>query len=83
MTMIVIQSDNPVCPSKSKRATAGDAQGSKPAGALASEPQRRLAQLMNRWWQARDSGHTLPPDEQAELEALAQAELSAADDSVW
>jgi hypothetical protein len=38
----------------------------------------RLAQLMLRWRAARDAGIALRPDEQAELEALAQAEVTAA-----
>jgi hypothetical protein len=78
---ILILSDGLVCPSKSNRSTAGDAPRSRRASLAISEPQRRLAELMNRWWQARDSGNKLPSDEQAELETLAQAELRAADDS--
>jgi hypothetical protein len=35
----------------------------------------RLATLMQAWRAARDSGASLPPHEQAELEALVQAEL--------
>ncbi|HET6573727.1 MAG TPA: hypothetical protein VFG68_09015 [Fimbriiglobus sp.] len=39
---------------------------------------QRLADLMARWRVARDSGGALPAEEQAELGALAAAELSAA-----
>lgn len=40
--------------------------------------QRRLQELMARWRTARDAGKALPAAEQAELEALVQAELRAA-----
>src|SRR5262245_42677536 len=40
-----------------------------------SARQRRLEQLMRSWRDARDSGKGLTPDEQAELEQLAEAEL--------
>jgi hypothetical protein len=39
--------------------------------------QERLAGLMARWRTAQDEGHTLPLDEQVELEALVEAELRA------
>jgi hypothetical protein len=39
--------------------------------------QDRLAALMARWRTARDQGNTLPVSEQAELEALIDAELRA------
>jgi len=45
-----------------------------------ADQQRRLAKLMKRWRAARDSGETLPADEQSELEALIEAELRAAGD---
>jgi hypothetical protein len=77
----IILPDTLFCPSQSNRSTADDAPRSTPASSAISEPQPRLAELMNRWWQARDSGNTLLPDEQAELETLAQAELGAGDDS--
>lgn len=44
------------------------------------EQQQRLAELMSRWRTARDKGETLLPDEQAELEALVEAELRASAD---
>jgi hypothetical protein len=40
--------------------------------------QQRLAELMARWRAARDAGTSLPPQEQAELDALVEAELRAA-----
>lgn len=40
--------------------------------------QQRLAELMVRWRLERDKGQALPTDEQAELEALVEAELRAA-----
>jgi hypothetical protein len=39
--------------------------------------QQRLAQLTTRWRIARDQGHALPAEEQAELEALVEAEVRA------
>ena len=45
-----------------------------------AEQQRRLAELMERWRIARDKGEGLPADEQAELEALIEAELKASAD---
>jgi hypothetical protein len=60
------------------------AHDSRPADSLTPEQERRLAELMARWWRARDSGNTLPPVEQDELEALAQVGLRAADEeAVW
>ena len=40
--------------------------------------QERLQELMTRWRTARDAGGALPPQEQAELDALVEAELRAA-----
>ncbi len=40
--------------------------------------QQRLAELLSRWRAARDAGLALPPQEQAELDALVEAELRAA-----
>jgi hypothetical protein len=37
--------------------------------------QQRIEELLTKWRLARDSGHTLPTDEQAELEALVNREL--------
>lgn len=39
--------------------------------------QRRLAELMARWRDARDAGASLPAHEQAELEALIEEEVRA------
>jgi hypothetical protein len=43
-----------------------------------AEQRDRLATLMGRWRTARDAGQQLPPDEQAELDALVEAEVRAA-----
>ena len=43
---------------------------------------QRLAELMGRWRIARDRGDSLPPHEQAELQALVEAELRAAGERV-
>jgi hypothetical protein len=40
--------------------------------------QARLAELMQDWRSARERGETLPPAQQAELDALVEAELKAA-----
>jgi len=40
--------------------------------------QQRLSKLMNRWRTARDQGEMLPPEQQAELDSLVEAELKAA-----
>lgn len=46
---------------------------------LFTEPmQQRLAELMEHWRAARDSGLTLPPAEQEELEALVEVEVKVA-----
>jgi hypothetical protein len=45
-----------------------------------SGQQKRLEELMARWRQARDQGSSLRPTEQAELDALVEAELRAAAD---
>lgn len=42
--------------------------------------QQRLAELMERWHKVRDRGETLPTDQQAELDVLVEAELSASAD---
>jgi hypothetical protein len=38
--------------------------------------QQRMAELMTKWRAARDAGSSLLPEEQAELEALVEAELN-------
>lgn len=40
--------------------------------------QQRLAELLTRWRTTRDAGTLLPSEEQAELDALVEAELRAA-----
>jgi hypothetical protein len=41
------------------------------------QQRQRLAELMARWREARDSGRSLAPADQAELEALSEAEVRA------
>jgi hypothetical protein len=53
-------------------------QSLQPDSFFTAEQQQRLAELMPRWRAARDSGIPFPPDEQAELDALVEAELRAA-----
>jgi hypothetical protein len=43
-----------------------------------AEQRDRLAELMTRWRTARDNGSALPPKEQAELDAIIEAEVQAA-----
>jgi hypothetical protein len=43
-----------------------------------ADQQQRLGELMERWRDARDAGGALPPDQQAELESLVEAEVQAA-----
>jgi hypothetical protein len=43
-----------------------------------AEQKQRMEELMDRWRAARDAGAKLPPVEQAELDALVEAELRAA-----
>ena len=49
-----------------------------PDSLFTAEQRDRLAALMARWRAARDAGTPLPPDEQAELDGLAEAEVRAA-----
>jgi hypothetical protein len=53
-------------------------QSLRPDRFFTAEQQQRLAELMQRWRAARDTGRALPPDEQAELDALVEAELRGA-----
>jgi hypothetical protein len=45
-----------------------------------SAQQQRLEELMSHWRAARDADGAMPPEEQAELEKLVEAELRAADE---
>ena len=49
----------------------------RPDQFFTAEQHQRLEELMARWRQARDAGTPLPPTEQAELDALVEAELRA------
>jgi hypothetical protein len=53
-------------------------QSLRPDQFFTAAQQQRLDQLMSRWRAARDQGTLLPEPEQAELEALIEAELHAA-----
>ncbi|HEX6985751.1 MAG TPA: hypothetical protein VF170_10250 [Planctomycetaceae bacterium] len=52
-------------------------QSQQPDQYFTAEQRRRLTELMDRWRAARDLSSSLPADEQAELDALADAELRA------
>ena len=52
-------------------------QGLRPDHFFGGAQQRRLAELMSDWRSARDRGQVLAPVEQAELDALVEAELYA------
>ncbi len=49
-----------------------------PDAYFTAEQQRRLAELLDRWRTARDAGGVFSPEEQAELDALVEAELRGA-----
>jgi hypothetical protein len=53
-------------------------QNLRPDRYFSAHQQQRLGELMARWRAARDTQSALSPDEQAELEALVEAELQAA-----
>jgi hypothetical protein len=50
----------------------------RPDEFFTAEQGQRLQELMGRWRAARDAQTALPPEEQAELDALVQAELRGA-----
>lgn len=50
----------------------------RPDAFFTAAQQQRLQELMARWRAARDAGTRLAPEEQAELDALMEAELRAA-----
>ncbi len=52
--------------------------GFQPDALFNADQQHRLADLMTEWRAARDRGGELPANQQAELEALVEAELLAA-----
>jgi hypothetical protein len=55
-------------------------QSLRPDHFFSAVQQQRLAELMELWRAVRDRGETLRDDQQAELEALTEAELRAATD---
>lgn len=54
-------------------------QSQEPDRFFSAPQQQRLAALMTQWREARDQGTTLPDAEQAELDALAAAEVEASE----
>ncbi|NER34753.1 MAG: hypothetical protein F6J93_12150 [Oscillatoria sp. SIO1A7] len=52
-------------------------QNYRPDRFFSAEQQKRLSELMNRWRDLRKRDLALPPQEQAELNALVEAELNA------
>lgn len=50
----------------------------RPDRFFTAEQRERLEELMAQWRAARDSGRQLPPEQQAELEALVEAQLEGA-----
>ncbi len=50
----------------------------RPDRFFTSEQQNRLEELMRLWRAARDAGAQLPTEQQAELEALVEAQLEGA-----
>ncbi len=52
-------------------------QNQRPDQFFSAEQQNRLKELMDHWRAARDAGHALPAPEQAELDALINAEVQA------
>ena len=65
---------------ESEQTTLVVVQPMRPDELFTAAQQERLAELMDRWRAARDAGTALPPQEQAELDALVEAELRAATD---
>jgi hypothetical protein len=63
---------------ESEKGTLVVVQHLRPDQFFTAEQQDRLRELMARWRAARDAQTSLPADEQAELDALVEAELRAA-----
>ena len=55
-------------------------QSHRPDQFFSARQQQRLSELMARWRVARDASKSLPPAEQAELDALVDAEVQASGD---
>ena len=66
--------------SKDEASTLVIVQSLRPDRFFNAAQKQRLAELMERWRIARDKGKTLPTDQQAELDVLIEAELSASAD---
>jgi hypothetical protein len=63
---------------EAERGTLVVVQHRRPDQFFTAEQQQRLQELMGRWRAARDAQTGLPADEQAELNALVEAEVRAA-----
>ena len=59
-----------------------DAEHRLPDRFFSARQRDQLQTLMARWRTARDAGAPLPPEEQAELDALTEAELRAATERI-
>lgn len=66
--------------SEEERSTLVIVRHHRPDRFFTAEQLAKLEELMARWRTARDAGTALPPQEQAELDALVDAELRAAAD---
>ena len=53
-------------------------QSFRPDWFFSAEQQQRLSELMNLWRTTRDRRQSLPPEQQAELDSLIEAEMKAA-----
>ena len=53
-------------------------QNASPDLFFSAQQQERLQSLMEIWREARDKGRSLPPEQQAELDTLVEAELRTA-----
>jgi len=65
---------------ESEQTTLVVVQPMRPDELFTAAQRQRLAELMDHWRAARDAGTALSPEEQAELDALVEAELRAATD---
>ena len=63
--------------SKDETGTLVIVQHFRPDHFFTADQQQRMAELMARWWAAREAGATLPAAEQAELDSLVDEEVHA------
>ncbi|HKI30618.1 MAG TPA: hypothetical protein VKA46_01905 [Gemmataceae bacterium] len=64
--------------SEAETSTVVVVQSLRPDHFFTAAQQQRLAELMQRWRTARDAGQALPPEEQAKLDTLVEAQLRGA-----